>query len=203
MQRICKTCEAPFDPMFANQLNCGSCKQKKTAYKQAERAVAAEKAGKFINADDYVMPEAHSKALAQYAAETVQQVQSELTEKLTNEDLYVLESVAETMLGLEQNWSRKVQNPHGVLIGGHFCDEIGSAAVEHTHRFPRYLGSATFRQMYQKFLPAVAAWSEKHREYSSPELMADVLAELDGKYILKSKYTPAAPPPDVPAISAG
>jgi hypothetical protein len=31
--------------------------------------------------------------------------------------------------------------------------------------------------------------------------MADVRAELDGKYILKPKYAPAAPPPDAPEVS--
>jgi hypothetical protein len=30
--------------------------------------------------------------------------------------------------------------------------------------------------------------------------MADVRAELDGKYVPKPKYTPAAPPPDVPEV---
>ena len=55
MERICKTCKAPFDPTFARQLNCGECKQKKTVYKQNEREERG--LGKIPDAFDYVMPE--------------------------------------------------------------------------------------------------------------------------------------------------
>jgi hypothetical protein len=197
MERICKTCEAQFDPTFANQLNCAECKLKKTVYKQQEL-----EAVKIPDASDYILPEAHAKRLAKHAAEILTKVQSELTDRLTMQDMFIVETVAETMLGLEQNWSRKVQNPNGVLIGGHFCDAIGSAAVEHTHRFPRLLGSATFSQTYQKFLPAVVAWSDKHRDYVSADLMADIHAAIDGKYILKFARPPAAPPPYPAEVSA-
>jgi hypothetical protein len=90
-----------------------------------------------------------------------------------------------------------------MLAGGHYPDVVASTAIEHVHRFPSLLGSATFKTMYDKLLPAVKAWDGKfdHR-YSSHELMADIRAELDGNYILKPKYTPAAPPPGVPEVPA-
>jgi hypothetical protein len=57
-----------------------------------------------------------------------------------------------------------------MLVGGHYPDAVASTATEHVHRFPSLLGSATFKTMYDKLLPAVKAWDGKfdHR-YSSPE----------------------------------
>jgi hypothetical protein len=197
MERICKTCEAQFDPTFANQLNCAECKLKKTVYKQAER-----EAVKIPDASDYVLPEAHAK----HAAETLAKVKFELPDKkLTLDDVQVVEGIAETLLGLENSWSKKVtlgKDPTvQLLVGGHFCDAIASTAVERVHRAPHLLLSTTFAEMYRKFLPMVVDWASKNRQYASDDLMRDVREGLAGTYIPKPRYTPAAPPPDVPTFS--
>ena len=123
--------------------------------------------------------------------------------KFTAQDEYVIEATAHVLSGLENNIIQKVVNPLGMLVGGHYPDAVASTAIEHVHRLPDLLGSATFKQAYDKFLRAVVAWDGKYQHrYCSPELMADIRAELDGNYILKSKFTPAAPRPAVPEISA-
>lgn len=80
--------------------------------------------------------------------------------------------------------------PHGMLCGGHFVDAIASVAVERCHRFPHILGSTTFSTMYQKFLQAVQTWADKHRNYATLELMADVRAELDGQLYFEIEICP-------------
>ena len=203
MERIGKTCEAPFEVEFARQLNCGSCKQKKTVYKQTER----EERGlaKLPDASDYVSP--HADTLAKHAAETLAKVKSELPDKkLTLDDSQVVEQITETLLGLENGWTEKVtlgKNPTvQMLIGGHFVDAVAATSVERVHLNPTLLLSETFRQMYQKFLQMVVEWSKKNQQYVSPDLIKDVHAGLSGSYVLKITKRLAAPAPDVPEISA-
>jgi hypothetical protein len=145
------------------------------------------------------MPEAKQKLLDQHSSEILKTVQAELPDhKFATEDKYVVELWRMFCSGWRTT-SSKVINPHGMLVGGHYPDAVASTATEHVHRFPSLLGSATFKTMYDKLLPAVKAWDGKfdHR-YSSPELMADIRAELDGTYVLK---TPAAPVPAAPPSS--
>jgi hypothetical protein len=154
MECICKTCSAPFDPTFARQLNCAERKQKKTVYKQNEREERG--LGKIPDASDYVMPEEDAKRLATCAADSLRKVQSELPDKkLTLDDSQVVEGIAETLLGLENGWTKKVtlgKNPTvQMLIGGHFVDAVAATSVERVHRNPTLLLSETFRQMYQMF----------------------------------------------------
>ena len=206
MERICKTCEATFEPTFGRQINCGECKQKKTAYKQAERAKQAEQAGKFQDVDDYVMPDTQRTHLDQIASETVQKVRAELpTVKLTTSDLYVIESCSECLVGLEHNYTKRVmfnRSDVQMLVAGHLVDAVASTAVERVHRAPHLLLSTTFAEMYRKFLPMVVDWASKNRQYASDDLIRDVREGLAGTYIPKLKYTPAAPPPDVPEVPA-
>jgi hypothetical protein len=84
--------------------------------------------------------------------------------------------------------------------GGHYPDAVASTAIEHVHRFPSLLGSATFKTMYEKLLRAVVAWDGKYQHrFSSPDLMGDIRSELDGTYVLK---TPAVPVPATPPSTA-
>jgi hypothetical protein len=191
MQRICQTCETTFEPTFHMQKNCAPCKQKKTVYKQNEREAQAEQKGKFRNVEDYVMPPEQTERLATYAAETLARVKSELPDKkLTMDDAMVIEGIAETMLGLENSWTKKVtlgKDPAvQLLVGGHFVDAIGSAAVERVHQNPALLQSATFAVMYRSFLPMVISWARKNKDFASVELIQDVFAELTGAYVLKT-----------------
>jgi len=149
------------------------------------------------NANDFEMPEVKQNQLDQHSSEILKLVQAELPDhKFATQDKYVVEATAHVQFGLENNIVQKVVNPHGMLLGGHYPDAVASAAIEHVHRFQSLLGSATFKAMYDKLLPAVKAWDAKfNHAYPSHELMADIRAELDGNYILKPKYTPAAPAP--------
>jgi len=163
-----------------------------------EREEAAAK--RIPNANDFEMPEAKQKLLDQHSSDILKTVQAELPDhKFATQDEYVVEATAHVQFGLANNIVQKVVNPHGMLAGGHYPDAVASMAIEHVHRFPSLLGSATLKTMYDKLLPAVKAWDGKfdHR-YSSPELMADIRAELDGTYVLK---TPAAPVPAAPPSS--
>jgi hypothetical protein len=132
--------------------------------------------------------------LDQHSSDILKTIRAELPDhKFATQDKYVVEATAHVVFGLENGIFQKVVSPHGMLVGGHYPDAVASTTIERVHRFPG-LGSATFKQMYDKFLRAVGAWDGKYQHrYSSPELMADIRAELDGNYILKPKYTPAAP----------
>jgi hypothetical protein len=195
MQRICQTCENTFEPTFHSQKNCADCKLKKTTYKQNER----EERGlaKKPDASDYVSP--HADTLAKHAAETLANIRQELPDKkLTMDDAMVIEGIAETMLGLGNSWTKKVtlgKDPTvQLLVGGHFVDAIGSAAVERVHQAPHLLLSTTFAAMYQKFLPMVIDWASKNKQYSSDDLIRDVREGVAGTYILKTKTAVATPP---------
>jgi hypothetical protein len=167
----------------------------KQQQRDREREEAAAK--RIPNANDFKMPEAKQKLLDQHSSEIVKTVRAELSDhKFKAQDEYVIEATAHVLSGLENNIIQKVVNPHGMLVGGHYPDAVASTAIAHVHRFPSLLDSATFKAMYDKLLPAVKAWDAKfNHAYSSHELMADIRAELDGNYILKPKYTPAAPAP--------
>jgi hypothetical protein len=127
-------------------------------------------------------------------------VQAELPDhKFATQDEYVVEAVVHVQFGLENNIIQKVVGPHGMLVGGHYPDAVTSTAIKHVHRFPNLLDSATFKTMYEKLLPAVKAWDGKfNHHYSSPELMADVRAELDGTYVLNLPAASVAATPPVP-----
>jgi len=174
---------------------------------QAERA-RGTRTGKIPDASDYVMPEEDAKRLATCAADSLRKVQSELPDKkLTLDDSQVVEGIAETLLGLENGWTKKGtlgKNPTvQMLIGGHFVDAVAATSVERVHRNPTLLLSETFRQMYQRFLPMVVEWSKKNQQYVSPDLMTDVHAGLSGSFVLKITKPPAAPPPDPIRSSSG
>ena len=199
MERVCKACEATFEPTFGRQINCGDCKQKKTTYKQNERMAQAEQQGKFQDVEDYVMPPEQNQRLGTNAAETLAKVRQELPDKkLTMDDTQTVEGIANCLLGLENGWSKKLQFGRGdvqLLVAGHFLDAIGSGAVERVHRAPHLLLSTTFAEMYRKFLPMVVEWSKKNPQYCSGDLILDVHAGVSGTYILKPKQPPAATPP--------
>jgi hypothetical protein len=162
----------------------------KQQQRDREREEAAAK--RIPNANDFKMPEVKQKELNQHSGGILKTVQAELRDhKFVTQDEYVVEATAHVLFGLENNIIQRVVNPHGMLVGGHYPDAVASTAIAHIHRFPSLLDSATFRAMYEKLLPAVNAWDGKfNHTYSLPELMADIRAELDGTYVLK---TPAAP----------
>jgi hypothetical protein len=170
----------------------------KQQQRDREREEAAAK--RIPNANDFEMPEAKQKLLDQHSSDILKTVQAELPDhEFATQDEYVVEATAHVVFGLENNVVQKVVNPHGMLVGGHYPDAVASAAIEHVHRFPSLLGSATFKTMYEKLLRAVVAWDGKYQHRcSSPEHMADVRAELDGIYVLKTPASPPVVPPAVP-----
>jgi hypothetical protein len=170
----------------------------KQQQRDREREVAA--ARRIPNANDFEMPEAKQKLLDQHSSDILKTVQAELPDhKFATQNEYVVEATAHVLFGLENNVVQKVVNPHGMLVGGHYPDAVASAAIEHVHRFPSLLGSATAKTMYEKLLRAVVAWDGKYQHrFSSPDLMGDIRSELDGTYVLK---TPAVPVPATPPSS--
>jgi hypothetical protein len=170
----------------------------KQQQRDREREVAAAK--RIPNANDFEMPEAKQKSLDQHSSEILKTVQAELPDhKFAAQDEYIVEATAHVLFGLENNVVQKVVNPHGILVGGHYPDAVASAAIEHVHRFPSLLGSATFKTMYEKLLRAVVAWDGKYQHrFSGPDLMGDIRSELDGTYVFK---TPAVPAPATPPSS--
>jgi hypothetical protein len=174
----------------------------KQQQRDREREEAAAK--RIPNANDFKMPEVKQNQLDQHSSEIVKIVQAELPDhKFATQDEYVIEATAHVQFGLENNIVQKVVNPHGMLVGGHYPDAVASTTIEHVHRFPGLLGSATFKALYDKLVRAVKTWDGKfNHQCSSLELMADVRAELDGNYILKPKYAPAVPAQDVPEVPA-
>jgi hypothetical protein len=170
----------------------------KQQQRDREREEVAAK--RIPNANDFNMPDQKQRLLDQHSSEIVKTVRAELSDqKFKAQDEYVIEATAHVLSGLENNIIQKVVNPHGMLVGGHYPDAVASTAIAHVHRFPSLLDSATFKAMYDKLLPAVKAWDAKfNHAYSSHELMADIRAELDGSYVLK---TPAAPVPAAPPSS--
>jgi hypothetical protein len=170
----------------------------KQQQRDREREEVAAK--RIPNANDFNMPDQKQRLLDQHSSEIVKTVRAELSDqKFKAQDEYVIEATAHVLSGLENNIIQKVVNPPGMLVGGHYPDAVASTAIAHVHRFPSLLDSATFKAMYDKLLPAVKAWDAKfNHAYSSHELMADIRAELDGSYVLK---TPAAPVPAAPPSS--
>jgi hypothetical protein len=163
--------------------------------RERERQEAAAK--RIPNANDVRMPIAKQAELDKNANDTLKTIQAELPDHtFVIQDEFVIEAVACALLGFESNIIQKVQNPDGMLVGGHFPDAVASTAVEHVHRFPNLLGSATFKSLYEQFLRAVVTWDGKYQHaYSSPELIHHVRSELAGNYVLK---TPAVPVPATP-----
>jgi hypothetical protein len=147
------------------------------------------------NARDYVIPEPSWDAVAQYARETEQAIRAELP-GVTNRDIYIIRSVCSVLRGLECGYQQKVMNPTGVLVGGYFPDALGSEIVEYVHRYPDILGSPTFKSLYESVLREIVRWSKKNTDYITPELIADVEAEIDGIYTLPpAPQIPKAPAP--------
>jgi hypothetical protein len=198
-KRTCAKCKTEFQPDFANQKNCVRCKEYNLNRKQEsrERERQDSLANSIPTYKEYTLPETQAKALEKYADEIVKLVQSELNVKAP----WILEPIAECLFGFEKNYLQKVQE--GMLIGGHFPDAMASTAVEYVHKIPNLLESPTFKLLYEKFLQAVLKWDGKYQyRYSSPELMADVRAELAGNYVLRIPApVPAAPTPAIPEVS--
>ena len=133
----------------------------------------------------YELPEAQQKALRKHAQDTANTITADFgLEKLPRPDGYIVDGVASVLCGLEKNFTQKVHNPPGILVGGYFPDAMASEAIEHVHRFPHLLNSVTFATLYDKFLQAVVKWSKKADDYATPEFVQDVKAELAGTYVL-------------------
>jgi hypothetical protein len=150
-------------------------------------------------AHKYVMPEAQRKKLDANSHDLQKIIAAELAqEKPSEQDEYIVDAVADVSFGLENNFIQIVNDPEGMLVGGSwFPDAAGSEVVEYVHRFPALLKSATFADLYWKFLNAVAKWSKvtKNQYYVSPECVRDIQRELDGTYKLPEPK-PKTPLPD-------
>jgi len=138
------------------------------------------------NARDYTMPEVQQNALRKHAQDVAKTITADLgLQKLPRQDGYIVDGVACVLFGLETGITQKVYEPFGMLVGGYyFPDAIASETIEHIYRFPHLLQSATFADLYDRFLQAVVRWSKKADDYATPEFVQDVKAELAGTYVL-------------------
>ena len=159
--------------------------------KQRQRAKArADRTLRIIpNARDYAMPESQKQELSQRCETIKNTVAAELgVEKLSYQEEYIVDAVASVLFGLENNITQIVQNPSGMLVGGWFPDSAASQAIEHVHGFPHLFGSATFVDLYRKFLHAVAEWSKKNEQYSISEFIQEIKAEIAGEYVCHGRH---------------
>jgi hypothetical protein len=135
------------------------------------------------------MPESQKQELSQHCEAIMNTVAAELgVEKLSYQDEYIVDAVASVLFSLENNITQIVQNPSGMLVGGWFPDSAASQAIQHVHRFPHLLGSATFVDLNRKFLHAVAEWSKKNEQYSTPEFIQEIKAKIAGEYVCHGRY---------------
>ncbi len=177
-----------------------NAKRHQRAKEEAERMLRM-----IPNLRDYMMPEPQQKKLTEYSRGVEETIQAELGE-LSGQDTYIINGVADVAFGLENHVVQEVQNPSGILVGGHFCDAIASEAIEHVTRFPRLLQSIVFADLYTKFLNSVAKWTKKNEQYSDTEFVKDISREIAGSYVLPPLPEPKPEPnviqePPLPTVS--
>jgi hypothetical protein len=151
-----------------------------------------ENSERVVDFDDYEMPDTHQKQLSDHTNSVVNQIQSE-TEP-TDRDRWIIDMVTRVLFGLENNMTKKVVDPSGMLIGGVFPDAAWVETIHHVHRFPGILKSTTFADLYQKFLADMLKWNRTHGAYTSPEFVGILEQEVAGTYSLPGVPEPHQPP---------
>jgi hypothetical protein len=165
--------------------------------RQRNKEKAERLARQIPDAADYELPEVQQRALSEHSNSILKSIRAEVD--VTEQDIYVIDCIARVSLGLENNYAKKVNEPFGVLIGGYFPDAAWSTAIEHVHRFPSLLQSATFADLYHKFLAQVTKWNNQtHGAYSAPEFVADLKSEIAGTYVLPTSTLPEPHKPPAP-----
>jgi hypothetical protein len=130
-----------------------------------------------LDESDYKMPDVQSERLRQYSDNALEQMRAELGGFVRNDD-YIIRGVACVVLALENKWTQAVLNPEGILAGNFFPDAIASEAIEHL-RNSRLLESPAFKELYKRFIQAVAVFCDTEDErYVDPRYAAEVKAEL-------------------------
>jgi len=143
-----------------------------------------KKSNPIPNAWDYEMPAARVRELDAYAKEVSEKIGLEL-EALGNNDKYILDGVARSILAIEKNWTQLVQNPQGILAGGYFPDALASHAIKHVLK-SRLQESPSFAELYRRFLQVVVRFFDKTDErYLTPEYIVEANQELAGVYVLQ------------------
>jgi hypothetical protein len=144
-----------------------------------------------LNASDYRMPNDVETRLTAHTDKVRQEILAQLL--LSSKDVFIIETVSDVVFGLENDISRKVCEPTGMLVAGHFPDAVWRMAIEHVNRFPGLLTCPEFEALYNKFLDLVAKWNETTGAiHSDPEFVGILAAEIAGT------YTPSWPTLAVP-----
>ncbi len=148
------------------------------------------------NAWDYAMPDQQQERLDEYTLGVTKTIAAELgLKKLSEKDLYIVDGVASVLFGLETGITQVVNDPEGILVGGHFPDAAASETIEHVHRFPQILQSATFSDLYVKFLHQVVKWAKRNELYADREHIRELKQEIAGDYVLTPLPEPKPEPP--------
>jgi hypothetical protein len=151
-------------------------------------------------ARDYKLPESQQTKLDQYSRDVAKTIAADLgLEELPGPDMYIVDAVACTLFGLENNISQIVNEPSGIVVGGWFPDAAASEAIEHVHRVPRLLQSAVFADLYSRFLQAVVKWAKRSEQYATPEFIQELKREIAGTYVLPPLSEPKPEPQKMPA----
>jgi hypothetical protein len=180
--------------------------EEKTEYNRLQKRESRERerqeqlAKRIPNSRDYELPQVQQRTLSEHSRNIQATINTELGKVV---DEYVVDAVACVLFGFENNFTQKVSEPFGVLVGGYFPDAAASTTIESVHRFPMLLQSATFADLYQKFLSQIAKWNNQtHGAYSTLELIADLNRELAGTYVLPSPASTPVVPAPVPIESS-
>jgi hypothetical protein len=175
--------------------------EERTEYNRLQKRESRERerqeqlAKRVPNSRDYQMPQVQQRALSEHSGNIRNVINTEV-EHLG--DAHIVDTVICVLFGFENNFTQKVVEPSGMLVGGYFPDAVAHEAVEHAHRFPDILNSLTFKKLYDELLERVVKWdNQTHHAYSTPEFISTANQELAGTYVLPTP--PALEPHKPPA----
>jgi hypothetical protein len=180
--------------------------EEKTEYNRLQKRESRERerqeqlAKRIPNSRDYEMPKSQQHELCSESRRIRELINTEVANL---GDAHIVDTVICVLFGFENNFTQKVVEPSGMLVGGYFPDAVAHDAVEHAHRFPDILNSLTFKKLYDELLERVVKWdNQTHHAYSTPEFIRVANQELAGTYVLPtpaSAPVPAEVPAEVPS----
>jgi len=167
--------------------------------RQRDRQRQEREALAITNANDYVMPEAEQRKLTQHCDQVTKTIAADLgLANLPEPDQYIVAAVSSVVFGLENQITKIVYDPYGMLVSGWFPDAAASEAIEHVHRFPTLFSSRNFTELYNKFLHAVVRWATRNEQCATPNFIQEANEEIAGTYVLSP--LPEFPKPEPTSI---
>src|SRR6202040_991645 len=84
-------------------------------------------------------------------------------------------------------WIQRISEPRGILVGAIYPDPTIDNVVSHIHEQPNLMQSATFRELYGKFLLVQKKLLEKYGDGFSSESVEILEQELSGTFKLPTR----------------